>query len=300
MAFFCLDLGGTKSTGAVFAVDGAELGFASGPAGAVSLGVPVTLQAVRGIWSAIGPVATADQTDVVIGLAGIGLRDRVAQVIAGLCEFRSVRCVSDGYGALLDATGANPGALIMVGTGVVGMRLNPDGTCLTASGWGFPAGDLGGGAWIGIRATAELTRWLDGIRSSMMTANLAHELMAVTGSSAQSIMTWLTTSQAKDYARLAPIIAASTTGFATGLMAGAALEIGSVGGVLQPDGRGTIYLSGGLGEALLPHCRAEHPYFDWQYRRVKPLQGLFLMASGQAPDERLAPRPGLGRPDYQD
>ena len=72
-------------------------------------------------------------------------------------------CVSDGYGALIAATGGKPGILLAVGTGVAAMCLNPDGRCLYASGWGFPGGDLGGGAWNGLQAATALTRHLDGV-----------------------------------------------------------------------------------------------------------------------------------------
>lgn len=299
MPVLCLDLGGTKSVGALYADDGTVIARGAGPAGAVSRGVEVTLNAVHAVWDQMGQEdSIVARTDVMIGLAGIGLRDRVAAVRAALTLFRSVRIVSDGYGALLDATAGRPGVLIVVGTGVVGMRLNPDGTFLTASGWGFPAGDLGGGAWIGLQAMAGLTRYLDG--AGGMTATLAGQLQDIAGHDASAIMEWLTGGRAGDYARLAPVIAASDDPFAHQIMALAVREIAGVADSLQPDRTEPVRVAGGLGSVLLPWCAAGAPRHDWRAVEADPLAGLFLVATGQAPDERLAPRPGLGRPDYAD
>ncbi len=300
MPFLCLDLGGSKSTGALYAADGTVLVRATGPAGALSLGTDATLAAVQAIWSGMGQAAEiAALTDVHIGLAGIGLRDWVAQVRANLTQFHSVRCVSDGFGALLDATGGQPGVLIVIGTGVVAMRLNPDGTFLTASGWGFPAGDLCGGAWIGMQATAGLTRFLDGVTPAPA-ARLADQMMQITGRTASAIMVWLTSGRAGDYAQLAPIVAGSDDPFARHIMTAAGTEIAAIADALHNGTPGVVRVAGGLGPALLSFCVHAAPRHDWQSMDADPLRGLFLMASGQAPDERLVPRPGLGLADYRD
>lgn len=299
MGYLCLDLGGTKSIGGLFAPDGRVIAHGTGPAGAISLGVDISLAAIRAIWGQVSQGVDPAQTDLVIGLAGIGLRDRVALLITALSDFRSVRCVSDGYGALLSATNGNPGSLIMVGTGVVAMRLNPDGTTLTASGWGFPAGDLGGGAWIGLQAAAGLTRFLDGVKGpAAMSVELAALLMQIIGTTAPDIMDWLTTGKAGDYARLAPIIADAPEPFAQSIIGKAASEIGLIADVLCADAPGPIFLSGGLGGVLYGALRSARPNYDWRPGSANPQHGLYLMASGRAPAETLIHRPGLILPDY--
>lgn len=306
MTCLCLDLGGTKSVAALFDDHGRELGRARTGPGALSLGSEVTLGAVRAVWAKLAGLGPGmGQTDLAIGLAGIGLRDRLVQVRAGLGGFRSVTCVSDGYGALIDATGGKPGILIAVGTGVAAMRLNPDGTCLYASGWGFPGGDLGGGAWIGLQATAALTRHLDatpGGRAPMSGA-LAQALLSVTGTTASQVMAWLTSGRAADYALLAPLVlAAAAAGdtFALHLLGRAADEICDVAAGLMTPSPTPVALSGGLAQPLLPYLRQTTPDRAWRLVPVDPLRGLLLMARGLAPAERPAPRPGLGRPDYTD
>lgn len=304
MAHLCLDLGGTKSVAALFDDDGRELGRARCGPGALSLGSDVTLGAVRAIWAELERFGqAAAQTDIAIGLAGIGLRDRVAKVRAELGEFRNVTCVSDGYGALVDATGGRPGILIAVGTGVAAMRLNEDGTCLYASGWGFPGGDLGGGAWIGLQAIGALTRYLDSLPAdgAGMSASMAQSLLSATGHSAPELMAWLTRGKAADYASLAPIVlgeAEAGDPLATRLMERAAAELRDVAQGLRQGNTLPIALSGGLAQPILRYLQRSAPHLDCTLSRADPLQGLLLMARGMAPAERPAPRPGLGQPDY--
>ena len=297
----CLDLGGTKSTGALFDGD-REVARAGGPAGAVSLGTEVSMSAIAGLWGQLGRGISQTETGVYVGLAGIGLRDRVAEMHRRLAGFGRSVILGDGYGALVDATGGAPGTLVAVGTGVAAMRLLPDGTCRTGSGWGFPAGDLGSGAWIGLQATSALTRHLDGSHG-VMGAGLARRLMAVTGETAPQILGWLTGGRAGDYGRLAPVIVAAAEegeAFACVVMEGAAREIADVALALWDRVPDVVHVSGGLGLSLVPWCRKVAPAIDWRVSEADPVRGLALMARGGAPMERLVARPGLAGPDYAD
>ena len=305
MPFLCLDIGGTATRAALYDRDGAVLAHAESGAGAISLGVDRTVSAIDEIWRLV--VAALDDgapdrqsVDLVAGLAGIGLRDRVDTLVERVGGFGRIRFLGDGYGALLDATDGQPGALIAVGTGVAGMRLMPDGTSRTMSGWGFPAGDLGSGAWIGLNAVSRLTRYLDGSPDALSDA-LARDILAVTGRAPGAIMTWHMSARPGDFARLAPaIVAAAGEGdpFAEDIMAAAAAEIADVASCLYDGRPGSVHLSGGLGKPLAPYCVRVAPNFGWHVRRTDPLAGLYLVASGKAPDERLVARPGCSEPDY--
>ena len=214
-------------------------------------------------------------------------------------------CVSDGYGALIAATGGKSGILLAVGTGVAAMRLNPDGRCLYASGWGFPGGDLGGGAWIGLQAATALTHHLDGVsdQGEPMSQALAQALLAVTGASAPALMAWLTAGRASDYALLAPIVliaADSGDPVACRIVDRAAAELCEVAIGLATSDAMPVALGGGLARPILPYLHQAAPHLRWHLSTADPLRGLLLMAQGRAPAERLAPRPGLGRPDYAD
>ncbi len=305
MAYLCLDIGGTATRGALFDADGTVLARAETPAGALSLGVERTQAAIGETWQAIqstlgGSGADRAPVELVAGLAGIGLRDRVDALLDRIDGFSRIRFVGDGYGALLDATGGQPGALIAVGTGVAGMRLMEDGTSRTMSGWGFPAGDLGSGAWIGLNAVSRLTRHLDG-SPDVLSSALAEHILDITGRLPGAIMTWHMTAKPGDFARLAPaVVAAAESGdpHAEDILAAAAAEIADVALCLYDRRPGTVHLSGGLGGPLSSYCARVAPNFGWQVRQTDPLAGLYLLASGQAPDERLLPRPGCAVADY--
>jgi glucosamine kinase len=300
MWHLCLDMGGTGTRGALFAPDGREVARAQAGPGAISLGVETTEAAVRAVWADLGAGREAGQTAVAIGLAGIGLRDRVAALAARLDGFARVTIVGDGYGALLAATDGKPGALIAVGTGVAAMRLMPDGRFRTLSGWGFPAGDLGSGAWIGLQAVSALTRQIDRAEvGARMGPDLTARLIEALGGTAATIMDRTAGARAGVFAALAPIvIAADGDPVAQGILRRAAGEIAAVGRALHDYGPGDVHLTGGVAPALAPLVRAAAPERDWPLAEADPLAGLSLMARGLAPEERLVARPGMAAPDY--
>ncbi len=300
MWHLCLDIGGTGTRGALFAPDGQEVGRAQAGPGAISLGVETTEAAVRQVWDALGRERDAEQTAVAIGLAGIGLRDRVAALVARLDGFARVTIVGDGYGALLSATRGRPGALIAVGTGVAAMRLMPDGRLRTLSGWGFPAGDLGSGAWIGLQAVSALTRHIDGAETgARMGPELAARLIEALGGTAASIMDRTAGARAGVFAALAPVvIAAADDAVAKVILRQAAEEIAAVGRSIHEGEAGDVYLTGGVAPALAPLVRRVAPERNWPLAEANPLAGLSLLSRGLAPDERLVARPGVPTPDY--
>jgi glucosamine kinase len=299
---FCLDMGGTKTAGALFAPDGTEVARAMAGPGAVSLGVDVAEAALRAIWAGVGNGKAASGVTVAIGLAGIGLRDRVAALAARLQDFARVTIVGDGYGMVLAATGGGPGALIAVGTGVAAMRVMPDGRFRSLSGWGFPAGDLGSGAWIGLQAVAALTRRIDRAESGLSMGDvLAGTLIWALGGGAGAIMDRNTGGRPRDFAALAPLVfTAAEEGdpAAHAILGAAAGEICAVGRALWDDGPGAVLLAGGLATPLAPWVRDAGPERAWTVVQADPLAGLSLLARGLAPEERLVPRPGLAASDY--
>lgn len=301
MWHYCLDMGGSKTVGALFDPSGREVARAMAGAGAVSLGVDVAETAVRAVWAKIGDRAKGE-VQICAGLAGIGLRDRVVALTGRLSDFAQVSIVSDGYGMLLAATGGGPGALIAIGTGVAAMRLMPDGQFRTLSGWGFPAGDRGSGAWIGLQAVAALMQRIDRVDiGATMGDDLAASLIDVLGGGAATIMERNTGGRAKDFAFLAPmVIDAARTGDAAArsILADAAKEISAVGRALWDGGAGAVHLGGGLARTLAPWVRAASGEREWIVSAADPLEGLSLMARGLAPEEHLLPRPGLSAPDY--
>ena len=299
MPVFCLDIGGTNTRGALFSDQRHLLTRAQGPGGALSLGVDKAEAAIRGVWQEISAEVAVDpkHTRVGIGIAGNGLTERVQALKARLSDFAEITIVGDGYGALLAATGGRPGAMISVGTGVAALRLREDGWTQSISGWGFPGGDRGSGAWIGLQVMSALTRQFDAVTlDPPMSEAFVAEAHAIIGKTEEEIQNWLTTGRAWQYAKLAPLVLEGHTKkdpFCSQIFRSAAQEIADVGRALHPDGTGTVYLMGGLGAAMVEDCADLAPELTWLSSSAPAIDGLALLADGLAPDERILPRPCL-------
>lgn len=306
MYVFCLDIGGTETRGALFDAEGHERARTTGPAGALSLGADASEAAIRAVWAKaiadLPQTPAPGETQLCAGIAGMGLAGRVEALHNKLADFQGTHFVGDGYAALIATTQGAPGALISVGTGVAALRLGADGRTITLSSWGFPGGDLGSGAWLGLGLTNVLTRYLDGIPNEPpLTDTMADQILQITGDTPSKIMDWLTGSRARQYASLAPIIVAFAENgdpFARQMLSLAAAEITAVAAALYEGKRGTVNLSGGLGGVLHPYCAEQAPQFDWKFGAHDPLQGAYLIATGKAPKEVLRPRPKMSVLDY--
>lgn len=306
MFVFCLDIGGTETRGALFDCDGHELARATGPAGALSLGAERSEAAIRTVWAkAIADVSqapTPGETQLCAGIAGMGLAGRVDALRDQLRDFQDSSFYGDGYTALIATTQGAPGALISVGTGVAALRLGADGKTITLSSWGFPGGDLGSGAWLGLGLTNALTRYLDGIPADPpLTKAMADQILNITGDTPGKIMDWLTASRAQHYASLAPVIvefAKNGDPFARQMLQSAAAEIAAVAAALYEADAGAVHLSGGLGRVLQPYCAELAPRFDWTFGTGDAVLGAYLIATGKAPKEALRPRPRMSALDY--
>ncbi len=300
---FCLDIGGSGTRGALFDHKGNELARAQGPAGALSLGAKRAEAAINDVWQQICAQIELDAgaqktTRLWAGVAGRGLPGRTKELSARLSSFLQTRFVADGYGALLAATTGKPGALISIGTGVAALRLDQKGKTLMLSGWGFPAGDLGGGAWLGLQLCSGITRYIDGVdQSPPLPAFLAQELMEQAGRTPQQFMAWQTRAEPNMFAALAPLIVDGAQGgdkFCQTLLEQAAGEIAGLAKALYGGKNGAVYLRGGLAKALYPLCARIGAGFEWRLTKSDPVAGLYLLASGQAPSEQIMQRPRAG------
>lgn len=311
MHYFCLDVGGTQTCGALFATDGTELARARSVGGALSLGSGPAEAAVRDVWQEIcqtlgdGAISPG-QTKLFAGIAGNTLPGRADELAARLSEFAACTFFGDGYGALLSATGGKPGAMISVGTGVTALHIDENGKTLSLSGWGFPAGDLGSGMWLGLQLTGILTKYFDRVTLSPMPSKaLVGDAQQIIGDTAGKIMMWQSGAKPRDFASLAPLIvahAAKNDPFCRDLLDRAAHEIVVLAQALFRSGSDrtseqSVCLAGGLNQVFLPLCRAQADAFLWHANAIDPVSGIYLCASGQVGLETLLPRPGLARPE---
>ncbi|WP_343582924.1 BadF/BadG/BcrA/BcrD ATPase family protein [Herbaspirillum sp.] len=261
-----VDGGGTKTLVRIATVDGRVLAEAAGPGSALRNGADAAWRAIMAtIAQAFTHAGLAmpplPQLAVGIGIAGYNVAQWAADFHAAAPAFGALQAATDGITTLLGAHRGEPGAVIAVGTGTIGIAADIDGRQRTVDGWGFPSGDDASGAWMGIRAIHHTQPAIDGraARGALANAVLAFcagELPAADTHNARSeretILDWLASADQAAFARLARLVVthAGDDDAARAIMQAAADEIASMAGALDPQQRLPLALCGGLADAL--------------------------------------------------
>ncbi|MBV9594821.1 MAG: ATPase, partial [Actinobacteria bacterium] len=146
-----VDGGGSKTNVILFAADGTSLAKSRGGPCNLYRDAEAGLHAVLHAWegcckrAGLDPLASAASTALSAALAGTSARSGREHFLRGTHQFRRCCLSSDAYAALIGAFRGGPGALLSVGTGTVACRIDACFRFERRGGWGFPAGDRGGG-----------------------------------------------------------------------------------------------------------------------------------------------------------
>lgn len=293
--FCCVDGGGSKTRIALFDEQGRRLGLTmAGPASLTLRGDrawDVIVEAARGLCTTVG-LAPDDFTQMHfgIGLAGANDAAQRTRFIDAAPAVGALRVATDAYIAALGAHNGKPGAIVIVGTGSVGYRIEASGGSCLVGGWGFPAGDEGSGAWLGRAALAQALQVMEG-RDTLRATDMHRTLIEHCGGARDGILGWLRGASSTRYAELAPLVidhAGRGDGAAVELATAAGIEIDALSQALDPDRRMPLSLVGGLAQPLTPYLPTL--LRDWiQDPKGEPIAGALMLAQGQAPGENLAP-----------
>ena len=272
---FCADGGGTKTDAVLLDVCGREI--ARSRAGPCNFwrDPDAAAAALADAWRAMDRRPAGVRA--CIAAAGLSSTNAVARVRIALPGFDTLHVVSDGYAALAGAFGAQPGALIVVGTGVAGIARDAAGRVRRASGWGFPAGDRGGGAWLGFALVQAWLERLDGYDwpDSVLWSQLAHRV----GASRADVLTWLRRAAPAEFAEFVPAIVAAMDGVAETLLSEATVQIERLAVALcasPPNRPRRLALSGGLAQTMAPRLSGYDIRLD-----IDPLLGCARIAGGE-------------------
>lgn len=139
-----------------------------------------------------------------LGLAGTEVPEACYQFSTAPHAFKTLVLKSDGYIACVGAHGGRDGAIITVGTGIVAWQIEQEST-IRVSGWGFPHGDEGSGAWLGLEAVRRTMHWYDGRTEA---SPLYEAILAKFNHNFSDLVTWVNQENchSRDYAALAPIV----------------------------------------------------------------------------------------------
>lgn len=289
-----VDGGGTKTRAALAPWDGARVVEAVGGPCNLYQDPVGGLAEIRALWqrlcaeAGLEPASAAAATVVSAGLAGTSAPGSGELFRAELGDFKARHLSSDGYVALIGAVEGRPGALLAIGTGVVGFRLHASGEHRQLGGWGFPIGDRGGGAWLGLRALGDWLERLDGYGADAESA-LWPLLESRLGSAPSAILAWLKGARPAEFASLAPLVvetAAAGDRHARSLIDEAAGHHVRLAQALAATAAEKLVLGGGLAEVFrAPIAAALGPALEGSGRAGSPLDGAFLIARGHSPAE---------------
>jgi glucosamine kinase len=199
-----------------------------------------------------------------LGLAGVHNPQWAGSFVEANPGYGAVALETDAYTTVLGAHGGQPGAIIALGTGSVGEVLLADGTRREVGGWGFPAGDEAGGAWLGLAAVNHVQQVLDG---RVQGGAFASAVAVACGGERHAIQVWLANATQTSYARLAPIVLqhANNDPTAREILLEAGRQVDLIATALDPERKLPIALCGGLSEPM----RAYLPV-DLLHRIVPP------------------------------
>ena len=211
---------------------------------AVALAVQGRIQAD---WPPLEPANCA----LGLGLAGANNADWHSLCIDANPGYACLVLETDATIALMGAHGGEPGALVIVGTGAIGLALKANGERLSVGGWGFPCGDEGSGADLGLRAIGLTQRAVDG---RMAPTPLTRDIYQALGGTPESLLAWCGRARQFEYASLAPKVFAHAQEDveAAGLLAYAAQSLESLATTLDPEQTLPLVIAGSIAQRLLP------------------------------------------------
>lgn len=203
-----IDGGGSKCRAVIYCADNGLLGHGiSGPA-----------NVLRGTETAIKHIIEATEIALVeagfdiadkakliagIGLAGLNLESCQQEMLQWQHPFKQAYFTSDLHIACLGAHGGEDGAVIIAGTGSSGL-VSIAGEIQEVGGHGFPVGDCGSGAWLGLKAIELTLQTLDMLKpESELTRSILNIYKVEKGTDLAQLVASF---QPADFAKLAPLV----------------------------------------------------------------------------------------------
>jgi glucosamine kinase len=216
--------------------------------------------AEAGVDTATSPVHAG------IGIAGLGRIGALEALQQRARCFASVAFVNDGLAACLGAHSGADGAIVIAGTGSIGIG-RVGARELRVGGYGFPISDEGSGADLGLQAVRLAMRAADGrIEKTSLLAEVMHRFR----DDPMQAVAWMDKATATDYATFAPMVmrhADQGDPAARRIVQSAAEQIDALVRALFEQGAPRVALLGGLSSAIEPWLSPDIR------RRLKPADG---------------------------
>ncbi|MGR5093279.1 BadF/BadG/BcrA/BcrD ATPase family protein [Vibrio maritimus] len=252
-----IDGGGTSCRARIINEQQQVIGEAKSGSANIMLGAELALTSIIEAIESAAQSAGLDSTDfaqmdVGCALAGAEHKSSYQAFMATPHPFASLTLNTDGYGACLGAHQGEDGAIMIAGTGSVGLLIK--GTQqYVVGGREFPISDQGGGAVMGLRLIQQVLLIQDGIKPH---SPLADVVMEHFNQGIDAIVEWSKTALPRDYGQFSPAIfeyAYLNDGLAKSLLLETANDIEMFLCALNNKGADKICLMGSIAERI----------FDW-------------------------------------
>ena len=201
-----------------------------------------------------------------VGLAGVGRKGALEQLMQRSHPFRSVVYAHDATIACIGAHDARDGGIVIVGTGSVGFAV-VGGREFRVGGYGFPISDEGSGADVGLHAIRLALRAHD---ERVVDSSLTRDVMMRFHNDPLETVAWMDAATATDYATFAPLVmrhADAGDPIARRIVRDAAEQIDELVRRLVEYGASRIALLGGLASSMQPWLAPD------VQRRLVPVEG---------------------------
>lgn len=254
-----VDAGGTTTKARLTDANGKILSQAKGGAANARIGAEALhAQLLEICNAAIADAGLSDEAVANIrcgmGIAGINRMGMKTHIQALPYPFANVQFSSDAVIANLGAHLGADGAILILGTGSVGLVKRGEDS-FSIGGYGFPISDEGSGAALGLSAIRHALRALDGRTkptplSQAVTKQFEHAIPRV--------IAWMDSAAPGDYASFAPLVmdyADNGDEIALSIVRDAALHVERFIETIIARGAPRCVLMGGLSERMKPWLR---------------------------------------------
>ncbi|WP_163392878.1 N-acetylglucosamine kinase [Enterovibrio norvegicus] len=252
--FFCgVDGGGTSCRARIVNDNGTVVGEAKTGSANILLGVELAMSSIQSaITQAAEQAGITDLSRISVGLALAGAEQKSAWLafMSQPHPYQHMTLNTDGYGACMGAFNGENGAIVIAGTGSVGIALQ-NGQQVVIGGREFPISDQGGGAVMGLRLIQQTLLAHDDLRPS---SALSDYVFAHFNNDLDEIVSWSKTAKPRDYGQFSPKIfelAMQRDALAMELLQGSADDIERLILGLARKGASQIALMGSIGERIV-------------------------------------------------
>lgn len=254
--FLGIDGGGSKCKARLVSSDNTVLGTGvSGPANPFH-GMEQTLASIvdaaaLAVRDAGLDKSVLQRTVVGMGLAGVNLPGLYRAMMEWQHPFHQMFLATDLHIACLGAHGGGYGAVIIAGTGSCGYIHQKDKSTMFG-GHGFPIGDKGSGAWMGLEAVQAVLLALDNLGPATALTQAISEVLDAEG---LAIIEKLTRAPSALYGRLAPAVLQQANAgdeVAQAIVQEGADYLSALGEKLLAFNPPRLSILGGLGPLLTP------------------------------------------------